>query len=176
MSTLGQGLSVVALADRILEGIRDHFTAASHELPARQFITPGSPRDIAWDCEQFVVGLTGIGWGQALDQSQTSQRPGSPFSVSALRHAVFEIQIVRCTPPPQANGNPPSVAAIDTSGRQFLRDGGLLSQALVTMTSELRNGMQRGELVQAGAIEPLGPDGGYHAVAASMYVSAMELT
>lgn len=176
MTSFGQGLSVVTLADRIMNGIVAHFAAAGHPLPPHRFLAPGTPRDIAWDCEQMVVALEGIGWGQALDMNQESQRPGSPFSVSALRHAVFEIQIVRCTPSPNDMGEPPSVAQLDAAGRQCMRDAGLLSQALVTMVAQLRQGMQPGELVQAGTIDTLGPDGGFHAVASTMYITAMDLS
>lgn len=175
MSTFGKGIDLPTLAQRIFDGIRDHFAEAGVDLPERQYIAPGGPRDVAWDCPQFTVALGGIGWGQAIDASQPSPRAGLPMSVAAMRHAVFAIQIVRCTPVAPPRQSFPSVAELHAAGNEFLRDAGLLSQALVTLVAQLRQSLSRESLAQAGAVEPIGPDGGFHAVESTIMITSADL-
>lgn len=156
--SLGQGLQVDDLADVLLEHVVTHFGAAGVELPAHRVVTAGAP---AWDCEQLTVTLVGIGWGQALDSATASARPGSPMSVFALRHAVYAVSLVRCVPVPDDQLGPPSMAELNSAGLRFMRDAGLLSQALVEVASGVRNRLGPAGSVQAGMIDPIGPEGGF---------------
>jgi hypothetical protein len=170
-------LSVLELARLFLDGVEQHFAGQEAELPDRRFIAPGNPQLIAWDCEQLFVALTGIGIGPAPDSPVQSPRQGGPVSAFNVRHAIFSIQLVRCTPTVPENGNAayPPADQIDAAGAQSMRDAGLLSDAVVLMCSQLSKVLPPGTHVQAGLTSSLGPEGGYHANEATVAVTAMRL-
>ena len=170
-------LSVLELARVFLDGVEQHFQAQGQALPDRRFIAPGNPQLVAWDCEQLVVALTGIGIGPAPDAPVQSPRQGGPISAFNVRHAIFSIQLVRCTPTVGEGSNDafPAAAAIDAAGEQSMRDAGLLSDAVVLMCSQLSGQLPPGSHVQAGLTSSLGPEGGYHANEATVAVTAMRL-
>lgn len=173
MNPSGKGLRVDTLAETLLARVIAHFGAAGVDLPTHRLVTAGAP---AWDCEQLTVTLVGIGWGQAIDSATESARPGSPMSVFATRHAVYAVSLVRCVPQPNDHDmSPPSVADLTASGLQFMRDAGLLSQALVEVASGLRNTLGPAGSVQAGMIEPIGPDGGFVGMDGQFIVTSGEL-
>lgn len=170
---LGKRISVAELGQAILMGVQEHYAASDMELPERQYLAPGSPEMISWDCEQLVVALTGIGWGQAGDQSSLDPKPGSHTSVTALRHAIFSVQIVRCTPKPEGrNSSFPSVEAIHASGIEFMRDAGMISQALVVIASRMRHDLSGSGLVEPGVVNMIGPEGGLHAVEGTIAITS----
>lgn len=173
-SSVGKGLTIPDLAESFLLGVQQHFAAANVALPARQYVAAGLPANIAWDCEQLVVALTGIGWGQAEDVVQLSPQINAQASVAAVRHAVFSVQLVRCTPAKGPHGALPTVDQIHENGLAFFRDAGLLSQALVTACTRVAAmlGLQNTGNVQPGAVEPLGPTGGLVALDASVAITA----
>ena len=173
----GQAISVAALGQKLLAAVEEHYAqaGAGSALPARRAVMPGEPRGVAWDCEQLAVTLVGVGWGQALDASSPSPQTGGQSAVMAVRHAVYAVTLVRCTPNPFEDGSPPDVVELAAAGAQFMRDAGLLSQALVEFASRLRQGLPREASVQLGAIEPVGPSGGFHGLEASMAVTAAAL-
>jgi hypothetical protein len=156
--SLGQGIEVDQLAQVLLAHTIVHFGAAGVELPEHRVVTAGAP---AWDCEQLTVTLVGVGWGQAPDSATESARPGSPVSVYAVRHALYAVSLVRCVPVPDEQGAAPTMAELNAAGLRFMRDAGLLSQALVEVGSGLRNQLGPAGSVQAGMIEPIGPEGGF---------------
>jgi hypothetical protein len=173
----GQAISVEDLGHKLLAAIEQHFAqaGAGNALPERRAVMPGEPRGIAWDCEQLSITLVGVGWGQALDASSPSPQTGGQSAVMAVRHAVYAVTLVRCTPPPFEDGSPPDLAELAASGAKYLREAGLLSQALVEFASRLRQGLPRGASVQPGAVEPVGPSGGFHALEATMAITAANL-
>jgi hypothetical protein len=178
VSTPFNGLDVAGTGQRIKDWVIARFEDSSQPLPERRYCAPGDPRTIAWDCEQFVVALGGIGWGQALDESSASARTGTPVSVMGMRHAVYTLQIVRCTPQPDATKREklPSVEALDAAGLTYMRDAGLLSQALLTFAADMAQHLGREALVQCGVIEPVGPDGGFHAAEGTITITVGALT
>lgn len=170
---VGQGLAVADIAQTILDGVVAHYTtAAGIGLPSRRIIAPGSPREIAWDQEQLVVTLSGIGLGTAPTQGDTAKRTGNPVFSMGVRHAVFAVQLVRCVPEPNDGTPPPPAEVITAAGLALIRDAGLLSQALVEMCSTVAAGLGQHGSVQPGAIEVLGPEGGMAAVEGSLAVTA----
>lgn len=173
----GDAISVQSLAAKLLAAVEEHFAAAgeANALPGRRGVIPGEPRGVAWDCEQLTVTLAGIGWGQALDASQPSPQTAGPASVMALRHAVLAVTLVRCTPQPSAKGRPPSMDELAAAGARFMRDAGLLSQAVVELCTQLRQGLPREAKVQPGVVEPIGPTGGYHGLETSLVITAAGL-
>lgn len=169
-------LSVLELARLFLDGVEQHFADQGQVLPDRRFIAPGNPQLIAWDCEQLFVALTGIGIGAAPDTPVQSPRQGAPVSAFNVRHAIFSIQLVRCTPTVgDTNAEFPAAEQIDAAGAQSMRDAGLLSDAVVLMCSQLSKALPPGSTVQAGLTSSLGPEGGYHANEATVAVTAMRL-
>lgn len=176
MSAPFNGLDVAGTGERIKNWVVARFEESGQPLPERRYCAPGDPRTIAWDCEQFVVALGGIGWGQALDESSSSARTGSPVSVMGMRHAVYTLQLVRCTPQPEGREKLPSVEALDAAGLVYMRDAGLLSQAMLTFAADLNQHLGREALVQCGVIEPVGPDGGFHAAEGTITITVGALS
>jgi hypothetical protein len=156
--------------------VEDHYAAAGVTLPQRRLITPGLPRQAAWDCAALIVGLNAIRTGQhpAARPGVVQQVSGAPYSAVGVRHAVFAVQVVRCIPTVDSRGAP-SPAAITAAGVEALTDAGLLSQALVQAVSVLSTMVPAGAAVEAGGIETLGPEGGYAAVEGSITVTCGEL-
>lgn len=167
----GNVLGVQGMAETVLSAVEDHFAAAGIALPERRAIAAGSPVEVAWDCEQLLVLLDSIGWGQAIDLSQDSPRTGNPFSAHALRHAVLAVQLVRCTPVGNARNAVPTREALHAAGLQYMTDAGALSQALVEACSRLRAGLDRDAHVQAGAITPAGPEGAFHGLQSTVAIT-----
>ncbi len=173
----GQGLAVAAIADTVLDAVADHFTAARFDLPGRRLIAPGTSRMIAWDTEQLVVTLTGIGVGQAAGVNAAAQRAGNPLSGAGMRHAVLAVQLVLCVPESVDGEKPPPARDVTAAGHRFLAAAGLLSQALVEACTRVRAltdpaGSGFAGLVTAGAVETLGPTGGMAAVEGTIQVTA----
>lgn len=182
-NTLGSDpLALVAIAEKILTTIEQHFDAANVILPDRRYIAPGAAVNIAHDfeendaqtCGQLAITMEGIGWGvSSTSTTGLNVKPGAQASVEGVRHAVFAIQLVRCTPsanPNSRHATVPSAADIHAAGTDFLVDCGLLSQALLVLMAELRNDFlpNRAGLVQGGLVSPVGPAGGVHAAQAQI--------
>lgn len=177
--SLGKGLDLAELAVDFMGAIEAHYASADVDLPERRVLVAGNPALVAWDCEQLTVGLSGIGWGHAPDLSATSPKPGQHMSVVGLRHAILSVQLVRCTPSSgTGRGNViPNADQIHEAGLAFFKDAGLISQAVLRYTSRVRQMVDKESgLVQAGAVQPLGPEGKYHAVECSIAITAGNLT
>jgi hypothetical protein len=161
VSTLGRGIGVRTLALSIQDAVVQHWAAATGDvqpLPDRRLIAAGDPGSQAWDCEQLVVSLTGIGFGPAQDSAPpVTPRAGSPASILSVRHAVFNIALVRCIPGPTGrSATPPSVEALNAAGERYMIDAGMLSQALVWWASRTIKSVLPGDgasSVQLGVIE-----------------------
>jgi hypothetical protein len=170
---IGQGLALGPLAQAILTNVENHYAAAppgTLPLPERRVIVAGNPLLVAWDCEQVAVGLSSIGRGADPAIPLTIDQTGNCVGCQ-MRHAVMTVQIVRCIPGPDDNGAAPTADAITTSGLQMLTDAGLLSQALLESAAQLRLGVPLGVDVQAGTIDPLGPEGNLSAVQGTIILS-----
>lgn len=153
------------MATRILDAVVSHFEASAHaddvDLPDRRYVCAGDPLAVPWDCAQLTVAMQGVTTGAAVDARPLSPRSGTPSGVALVRSVTYVVSLVRCVPVQDDVGNPPSVARMETAGRTFARDMGLLSQAVVELASQLREGLPVGQTVQAGEVAPVGPDGEY---------------
>lgn len=169
----GDGLAVAAIAQTILDALTAHFDAAPGVvLPARRFIPPGSPRSVAWDTEGLAVTMASIGFGSAPGQNAAPQRTGNPISAAGMRHAVYACQLVRCVPESQDGVRAPDPAELTKAGLSLMRDAGLLSQALVEIATPVRSTLGPGGSVIVGAVEILGPEGGFACVEGSLTCTA----
>lgn len=173
MAATGLGLAVANIAQQILDGVVDHFDAAAGvTLPGRRVIAPGNPRLVAWDnCEQVVVTMSGIGIGSAPGENAGVRSSGNPISAMGVRHAVYAIQITRCNPESKDGRRPPADDTLTEAGLGVMRDAGLLSQALVDVCSKVVDGLPKGSRVSPGAVEMLGPEGGFVAIEGSVAVT-----
>lgn len=182
MSTLGRGIAVKALARSVLAAVETHWQNAPQALPLpeRRFVAPGDPSSQAWDCEQLVVSLTGIGFGPAQDAAPpVTPRAGSPTSIMSIRHAVFDIALVRCLPGPTGRAaTPPTVDVLNAAGEQFMVDAGMLSQALVWWASRTQRDVLPGDgasSVQLGVITPGEAAGAFVGMSAAAIVTCAAL-
>lgn len=179
--SFGKGLDVATTAQELLDHVVAHYVAAAPgtvaPLPERRAVLAGDPRTVAWDCEQLMVSLEGIGIGPSPDSQlgTPAVRMGSPISATALRHAVFAVSLVRCTPQSDEQGNPPTAAALNEAGLTFMRDCGMLSQAMVTFAGILANQLPDTASVECGAVTPIGPSGGFHGADTAMAITVPEL-
>lgn len=176
MAADGLGLVIPAVAQTILDTIVAHYddiTDDDVKLPDRRLIAGGNPRLVAWDnCEQVVVTLSGIGNGPAPGVGGTARAAGNPVSAMGVRHAVFAVQITRHNPEsPNGGQTPPAAATVTKAGLAAMRDAGLLSQAMVEVCTKVTAALPRGTQAVAGAIETLGPEGGFVASEASLAVT-----
>jgi hypothetical protein len=170
----GQGLTLPQIAVSILDAVEGHFAASDNDLPERRYVAPGTPDSIAWDCEQLVVALSGVGWGQAEDLAGGSLKMGTQSNM-AVRHAVFNVQLIRCTPSVSARGQAPTADKLHAAGLQFMRDAGMLSQALVEACRNVATGFDRTAMVQPGTVEPGPAEGGYQGIEAVIAVTSGQL-
>lgn len=171
--TAGQYIDVPGLARIVLDGVIQHYAGSTVDLPDRRVIAPGEPRQIAWDCPAVITACGGILWGQGPGSaSGAGRRTGNPVSVGA-RYTIITVQIVRCVPEHDGT-DPPTVDELTTAGVALLTDAGLLSQALVELCGK-GGGLQRAGVATAGAVEILGPSGGFAAVEGNVTVTASAL-
>jgi hypothetical protein len=168
----GQYIDVPGLARAVLEGVTAHFADSPVSLPDRRVIAPGETRQIAWDCPAVVVACGGILWGQGPGSSGVGRRTGNPVSVGA-RYTIITVQIIRCGPEHDGT-EPPTADELTTAGVAALTDAGLLSQALVEVCGK-GGVLHRAGVAVAGAVEILGPAGGFTAVEGNVTVTASTL-
>jgi hypothetical protein len=194
------GPLVAEVAQMLLDGVVSHYADAGEPLPSRRYVAAGGAREVAYDCEQVTVALSGIGWGPSPDRSQGSQRTGTPMAALALRHAVFAVAVVRKDVDsqaadvadvwdPEADARFPSAEVMNRLGLRHMRDAALVSQALLNTATEVRNlprlrqvGREltvnpaaSDRLVQPGLVESLGPAGGYVSVEAAFTVTVPDV-
>jgi len=165
MSLPGQGIAVRSLALAIMDAVESHWGGTAAPLPDRRYVAFGDPASTPWDCEQLVISLAGVGFGPAQDAAPPSTpRAGTPASIMTVRHAVFNIALVRCIPTPSGRtSTPPSVEELQAAGERFMTDAGMLSQALVRWASRTYKSLPNdgASSVQLGVIEPGEASGGY---------------
>lgn len=179
MAADGLGLAVAAVAQLTLDTIVGHYDGVDGvTLPARRLIAGGNPRLIAWDnCEQVVVSMSGIGNGPAPGLGGTARPTGNPISAMGVRHAVFAVQITRLNPESRDGGQTaPPAAEVNKAGLAAIRDAGLLSQALIEVCTKVAAALPPGSQAVAGAVETLGPEGGFTASEGSLAVTIGLLT
>lgn len=169
---VGARLILEGQATGLLASLVDYFAAAGVTLPDRRCVAPGAPGLIAWDCEQVVVSLAQLGLGTAEDSGFRTPQIGSPAGLS-VRFAQWSIQLVRCTPKQDDEGNPPSVAAITEAGLGALVDAGLLSQFVTNTAENPPDWLGLGGEARCGNVVSLGPAGAYHGYESTLTLSAM---
>ncbi|HEY2101512.1 MAG TPA: hypothetical protein VGH72_33950 [Pseudonocardia sp.] len=169
------GIDLATVANALLSDTVAFFAQNGIQLPKRQYVGAGSPADIAWDCEQLVVALASVGWGRSVDATQLSPSFGKVASVNAMRHAEISIALVRKTPVISGRGVVPTPDELNKAGQQFLLDAGTLSQAMVNFVSFENPAIPDGCNVQAGSVQPFGPEGGYVSMSGGLILTVASL-
>ena len=176
---IGQRLNLVEIATTLLDGVVAHYAAATDPavdpLPARRMIKAGDPAADAWDCEQLTVALQSIGYGQSDDATPGVTQVGVAAGLG-MRHAIFEIALLRCVEVVDDTGTAPPDATMYAEGVRFMRDAGMLSQALTEIASRVRQGLAPHGVVRPGQILPAGPEGNIVGAVGLFQVTATELT
>lgn len=168
-------LDVAGTAQRLLDLVVALAAAEGIELPGRQYVTGASGNE-AWDCEQVVVGITGLTPGNAgraatLLGQPTNTPPGGPMLVAA----VLRVEIVRAVPVFDDEGEPPPVTDMNDAGVAALRDAALLNAVRVKATSEATLTSGESGDVLPGNITPAGPEGGFAGMSLTITVTALNL-
>jgi hypothetical protein len=159
--------------------VLDAFATEGISLPERRGLAPGSPGEIAWDCEQVVVALATLTPSAGGGVANLLPQAGSPAGVGLVRLATWSIQIVRCTPEQDDDGNPPDATTLAVAGQAQLDDIGALSQCLTDLAGATPGSvawLPAGTVINAGGVTTLGPAGGFHGVEATVSISAMEVS
>lgn len=139
-----------------MEDVYQDYTPAI-VLPERQYVHAG---EVAWDCESVVVS------GMSLTHAFPGEA-GANLVCSPPRHVALDVWIIRCVPTLDDNGNPPSVQALDDAARITLTDMWVLSYILWAFRDDWKGTCQS---LLLGPVEVVGPEGGYSAVKAQVFV------
>lgn len=171
------GPDLVSWAENVIPAVVAFFAQNNVDLPKRRRIVPGQLQLDAWDCEQVSVGIAGINDSGARGQGTTvaAPRTGTPFSALKIRQVTYGIQIVRCA---GSCGQPSFTTDTDAygdAGVQQLRDMALLSQCLVNLASSPPDWHPKDVAADAGQVTPIGPDGLYYAIEASVTFTVLPL-
>lgn len=163
---IGNRLNILEIAQTLRDGVAAHWAAHTDPdvapLPDRRLLVGGDAAVVAWDCEQLTVAMQGIGNGQSDDTAATAPQIGAGASVFNMRHVVFEVLLLRCVATMDDDGTPPTVTVLESEGERFLRDAGMLSQALTEIASRVKGKLlEPGGIARVGQILPVGPEGGF---------------
>lgn len=141
---------VYTLARDVLGALIAGYATAAADLPARRLVTPGLP---AWDCEGVYVQVERIYRHEGNVTVEVPQ-PLTAHPGHAMSAAVIAVTIVRCTPGPDQQGNPPAAAAEEAVAEQVMTDAQLSLNVLVAAQKAgdlpLCNGMAFVEWVSVG--------------------------
>lgn len=172
-------LQLQPVADGLMAWVVDAFAAEGVNLPERRTLAPGSPGEIAWDCEQVALALATLTPSGGGGVANLLPQAGSPAGVGLVRLATWSIQVVRCTPEPDEDGNPPDVGQLAAAGAAQLADIGVLSQCLAGLASSTPGTvawLQPGTVINAGGVATLGPAGGFHGAEATVSISTLAVS
>ncbi len=118
MAATADDLSLVTLSQTILNGVVDGYGAKGIELPARQYVTLGTPVN---DCEQLVVSWQQSYIGMPGDEASLPQQCDS-----VPKSAVFVVQLCREMPVVSQSGKSPKAEDIQARSEILLLDAHVL--------------------------------------------------
>lgn len=123
----------------------------------RKCVVPG---EVAWDncqCGQLVVSEERRYGSREfpLEEVTSEAECGEPYLV-----VVLHVNLTRCVPTMDQNGNPPACDALDTAARQLMRDKRNIRSAVMCCLTQIYDAS--GSLLMAfqlGGHETIGPEG-----------------
>jgi hypothetical protein len=169
-------LALQAVADGLMTEVVNHYTDSGVELPERRLLVPGAPGAVAWDCEQVTLAISAVQPSASGAQFNVMPKAGAQAGVMLTRQVTWAIQVVRCSPTSGEDGEPPGAAELGGAAMASLIDVAELSQCMIelaSLTPGTRDWLEVGTTINAGTTTPLGPEGGFQAVEASVIISAM---
>lgn len=141
---------IADLADALLAAAVSAYSDAGVTAPDRRYIHAGQ---VAFDCEQLVVSTTRVFRGRPRLPAADVNRPGDLWSVE------FTLNLLRPVPTLTDRGQPPSTAKLQQAGTDLSVDARVLSLGMVP---KLKAAPFDGcDLVAAGDLIPVGPEGGF---------------
>jgi hypothetical protein len=150
------------VASRINQAVYDGLTVK----PSRSGVVPG---DIAWDSGCGVLATSVGPIYMSDDFPKRSSEVISAQCTPAYEVADIGLQLVRCVPNPDAQGNPPTAKALDTAAASWAADAGEVISAVNRVLCQMRAADDiSGALLQT--MTPVGPEGGLVAVEIHMLV------
>lgn len=140
-------------ATALLEVTRDFYVDNGYPFPPRHYVSCGLP---AWDCEQATVYV------ERTFSGQVDQEDVAPISCLVVRSAVLVLEIARCVPMIDSEGDQPRIPTVqeETDAAELvLADPMLIVNAAV-------DGYRNGQLAGCRGLsvidwEALGPEGGF---------------
>jgi hypothetical protein len=143
-------------ATTALQVVVDAAAAAQVTLPTRQYVVPGLAA--AYDCPQLTVTI------QAVQVGVPGQAIGQPIAnCQRLRYATYRVELLRKTPTQQGSA-PPSVAKLDESAKEVLRDMEVIHGALLDQRAKIAGqgnpARGVGVPIAIGNATPIGAEGG----------------
>jgi hypothetical protein len=153
----------LAMAEDLLDRVVTQFTAAGVALPAARYLASGDSGTIAHDYEgdpnddivreALMVNVDWVSPGQA-----GSDQAGNPAAVrTPIDWAQFAVTVVRAAVTLDADGNSPTVAAIQADGQTSIRDVHTLHRALRIVAGS--DWVPKGAPVALGRTVTVGPTG-----------------
>lgn len=126
---------LVTIAQAALDAVVAGFAAESRALPARQFVAPGTPAALPFDCELLAVQLTRT-FGQEGNVASPAAQPVFAHPGFALRGCDIAVTLVRCVPEIQggsslARPRVPTAPVEQAAAEELLTDAVVLTNALL---------------------------------------------
>lgn len=158
--------AVYDLATDLLDSVVARMNAELDvQLPPRQYVHAGL---VAADCEQVVVAVPEPGLAHSFPGFTASSGAGADVLVcSPPRHVTLEVWVWRCVPVTQDNGDSPTTTDLDAAAQVTLADLWTLAYILWLYRDDWK-GVCASLLL--GPVEVVGPEGGYTAVKATVFL------
>lgn len=154
------------VAERIRQAVHAELTVEA----ARSGVVPGQ---IAWDecdCGLLAVSVARVFLTETFPD-ELSRRIGNacdaPYEVGE-----FVIQVVRCAPNPDDAVTPPTVAELDTSAQEVLRDAYEMLKSTSVLLCEMNRDREIADFMMRPLV-PQGPTGGCVGNELRAYVALM---
>lgn len=117
------------LCDSLLDVAAAALTAASRDVPARQFVSASQPPGEPTECAETLAA-----WPGPLRLPPPP--PGGQRGCTSKTVAELHLTLYRCVPTMQEDGTPPTTAELDASGRGLAVDGWVIWRAILNGWSD----------------------------------------
>jgi hypothetical protein len=145
-------------AQSILDCVIEALDASVNQTPRRAYISIGEP---AWDdcCDGAGGGQLVVWWANVYPSRAFPDADVGPVNCHAPFTAVqFNVEIVRCAPSSDENGEPPSVAALMASAEETMADARAVWRGIVCCLRTHDIDDNWASIIESQV--PTGPEGG----------------
>jgi hypothetical protein len=147
---------IFAAAESLLDCVRVALDATPDQAPSRAYVSMGEP---AWDdcCSGPQAGQLVVWWSRVYESSDFPDADDRPVVCQSGFTAVeFQVEVVRCAPGGDENGNPPTADVLHASAAQANVDARAVWRGVQCCRQEHRYDWSS---IIAGQV-PTGPQGG----------------